>query len=166
MKQRNYFWFALFLFGFLSQGVSAKDLAHRLGVGFTNSSGVSSNLPALSARYYPSRDLGLSASLAVDTQKDNSAFGFSVKAMRIIFTEDNLNFYMGAGGGLVSKETGGVNNSGFELSGFGGAEFFFSGLENLGFSFEAGVGVTSVSSQVRFRTIGDSPLRAGIVFYF
>ena len=29
------------------------------------------------------------------------------------------------------------------------------GLENLGLSFETGVGVTSIDNEVRFRTIGD-----------
>jgi hypothetical protein len=77
-----------------------------------------------------------------------------------------MHFYMGAGAGILSVETGGSNQSGFELIGFGGTEFFLAGLENLGFSFEAGVGVTSLSNSVRFRTVGDSPLRAGITFYF
>jgi len=147
--------------------VSAKDLSSRLGVGFTDQAGLSSSMPSLSARYYPNADMGIQASLGVDTENDRSRFGFSAKVFRIVFAEDNMNFYMGAGAGLVSQErsTGGTD-SGFELSGFGGGEFFFSGLENLRFSFEMGVGVTSISSSVRFRTIGDGPFRAGVIFYF
>ena len=67
---------------------------------------------------------------------------------------------------MVSDETDGKTASGFDLAGVVGAEFFWPGLENLGVNFEAGVGVTSLSSEVRVRTIGDHPLRAGMFFYF
>jgi hypothetical protein len=147
-----------------SAPAQAKDLSNRLGIGYINQ--FASETPALAVQYYPGLDLGLSAALAVDTQRDNSSFGFMAKLYRIVFHEDNLNFYMGAGVGLVSQELPGQNESGFELMGFAGSEFFFTGLENLGFRFETGVGVTSLSSGVRFRTFGDHPLRAGIIFYF
>lgn len=148
----------------LASSAEAKDLSNRLGIGYKNQFSI--DLPGIAVQYYPGADLGLSATLAVDTQKDNSRFGFMVKMYRIIFEEDNLNFYMGAGAGLLSQEINKDNQSGFELMGFGGAEFFLPGLENLGFSFEAGAGITSISSGTRFRTFGDSPLRAGIIFYF
>ena len=74
---------------------------------------------------------------------------------------------MGGGVGLISTEiSAGNNESGFELNGFAGVEFFLAGLDSLGFSLETGVGIASVESQTRFRTIGDSPLRAGATFYF
>ena len=146
-----------------SQAAFAKEMANRLGIGFKDQYSVS--LPSAAVQYYPTSELGLSAALGVDTQKDNSKFGMMARVYRIVFTEENLNFYMGAGGGILSHETAGKNDSGFELAGFAGAEFFFSGLENLGFSFEAGVGVASLSSGSRFRTFGDTPVRAGIMFY-
>jgi hypothetical protein len=145
----------------LAQG---KDLTNRLGVGFKNQ--FAFDLPAIAAQYYPGPELGLAAVIGVDTQKDASRFGAMVKLNRIVFQEDNLNFYLGAGAGLLSLETNGNNESGFELLAYGGCEFFFAGLENLGFSMEFGPSVTSLSSQVRFATFGDSPLRAGITFYF
>lgn len=157
--------------GMMGQGAFAKDLSNRLGVGFSDQFGVSNGLPSLAVRYYPGSDLILGASLGVDTEKDSSRFGFAGKVMRVVFQEDNMNFYIGAGAGLISREkqssTGTINNdSGFELSGFGGGEFFLPGLDSLGFCFEMGVGVTSISSEVRFRTIGDNPFRAGMTFYF
>ena len=165
----------LVIFG--SASAFGKDLSHRLGVGYSDQFGISSSggtrgsLPSLAMRYYPSSDLILGAAIGVDTEKDASKFGFAAKVARVVFHEDNLNFYLGASAGLISQETtnsaGGTDNdSGFDLAGFAGAEFFMPGLESLGFSFEAGVGVTSISSEVRFRTIGDHPLRAGIIFYF
>ena len=148
----------------LAKTAVAKDLTNRLGVGYSDPFYVT--LPSLAVRYYPNPDLGVSASLGVDTEEDNSKFGFMARLYRIIFQEDNLNFYMGAGAGLISVETAGTNNSGFELAGYAGAEFFFSGLESLGFTFEMGIGVSSVSSETRFRTFGFHPIRGGITFYF
>ncbi|MCB9026410.1 MAG: organic solvent tolerance protein [Bdellovibrionaceae bacterium] len=150
--------------------VQAKDLTNRLGVGYANQ--FSEDMPSLAVRYYPNPQLGLTAALGVDTGDDGTAapskFGFMVRIFKIIFIEDNMNFYMGTGAGLLSREDLSTKetDSGFELTGFAGGEFFFPGLDSLGFSFETGVGVTSISSDVRFRTIGDHPLRAGITFYF
>lgn len=150
---------------FLSLSVSAKDLSSRLGIGYKDQ--FSSDVPGMAVQYYPTREFGLAGVLGVDTKKDASKFGLMVKAMRVVFEEDNLNFYMGGGAGLISNEvTPNNNESGFELNAFAGTEFFFAGLENLGFSLETGVGISSIGSETRFRTIGDSPLRAGATFYF
>ena len=155
---------ALFVFVLSYEVVQAKDLTNRMGVGYTNQFSI--DMPSLAVRYYPNPQLGVAAALGVDTQEDASRFGFMVRLFKIIFLEDNMNFYMGSGAGLISIENAGNNDSGFELTGFAGGEFFFTGLDSLGFSFEAGIGVTSISSEVRFRTIGDHPLKAGIIFYF
>jgi hypothetical protein len=146
------------------QSASAKDLTNRLGVGYKDQ--FDSGTAGLAVQYYPGPDLGVSGTLSIDTKKDNSSFGALAKLYRIVFQEDNLNFYMGGGAGLVSQETSGSNSSGFQLLAYTGCEFFLPGLENLGLSFEAGASITSLSSSVRFRTYGDSPIRAGIIFYF
>ena len=155
-----------FLFSFLLIGGAAqgKELTNRLGVGYQNQLSVS--VPSVAARYYPNPDLGVSASLGIDTESDASKFGLGVKVFRIIFKEPNLNFYLGAGGALISQEVNSVSSSGFELNGFAGVEFFLTGLESLGFIFEAGIGIASIDSGVRFRTFGDHPVNAGVVFYF
>ncbi len=150
---------------FMAHHASAKDMTNRLGAGYKNQ--FVNDIPSVAVQYYPSADIGFSAALGVDTQQNLSKFGFMGKVMRIIFTEENMNFYMGAGGGLLSSQTSASStDSGFELNGFVGGEFFFHGLDSLGFTFEAGVGISSMSSGVRFRTFGDSPIRGGIVFYF
>ena len=152
----------------------AKDMTSRLGIGYSDSFSVSP-MPSLGVKYYSSSDLAFSAALGIDTnssntQNGNSNFGFGAKVYKTVFLEENLNFYMGGGAGIVSISPtsggAGTTNSGFELTGFFGAEFFIPGLESLGINFQAGIGVTSLSSGVRFRTIGDSPLKAGIYFYF
>lgn len=155
---------AVFFLVFGAFPAAAKDLTSRLGVGYSNQ--FTEDLPSIAARYYPNNRLGFSGAIGVDTKSGSSKFGFLAKLYRVIFEEDNMNFYMGAGAGLLTVETAGVNSSGFELSGLIGGEFFFSGLPSLGFSFEAGIGIVSISNGVRFRTSGQSPLNAGIVFYF
>lgn len=153
---------ALNLFSAAAHG---KDLGNRLGLGYKDQ--FSNEVPGIAVQFYPSRDFGLAAVLGLDTQENASKFGLMLKAMRVVFEEDNMNFYMGGGAGLISTEISpGNNESGFELNGFAGVEFFLAGLDSLGFSLETGVGISSIESQTRFRTIGDSPLRAGATFYF
>lgn len=148
----------------LSAKASAVDLANRLGVGYTNQ--MSADLPSITARYYPNASTGVSLALGINTEENDSRFGVLAKLYRIIFTEENLNFYVGGGAGLLSLEVGGQSRSGFEVLTYLGVEYFFSGLENLGFSFEVGVGVRSDSEGTSFRTVADHPLRGGMIFYF
>lgn len=149
--------------------VQAKDLTNRLGIGYADPFSV--DMPGLQARYWPSARYGFSATLGLDTEEDAARFGLFGKMYKVIFTEENMNFYMGTGAGIFSREeansAGTVDSdTGFELSAFCGVEFFFPGLDSLSFTFEAGAGVASIDSEVRFRTIGDSPLTAGMLFYF
>jgi hypothetical protein len=142
----------------------AKNLTNRLGVGMSNK--FSFDMPSLAAQYYPNSEFGFTAALGVDTRKDNSLFGIQAGVRRMIFEESNLNFYMGGSLSMISVETAGSSESGFELNGLVGAEFFLPGLENLGFNFETGVGVASLKSGTRFRTLASDPFHAGIIFYF
>lgn len=142
---------------------SAKELVNRLGIGVKNDTSI--DIPAISVKYWPTTEIGLTGGLAIDTEKNNSRFALSGGVQRIVFKEDNMNFTMGGELGLINREVAGDKQSGFYLSGLFGAEFFFAGLENLSLSFQGGVGVVSLKD-VRFRTVGDTPLQAAITFYF
>jgi len=142
---------------------SAKELVNRLGIGVKNETAL--GLPALAVSYFPTSEIGLTGGLGIDTRKDNSSFALSAGVRRIVFKEDNMNFFMGGELGLINDETAGEKESGFYLSGLFGTEFFLAGLENLGFSFQGGVGVVSLKD-VRFRTVADVPLQAAVIFYF
>lgn len=148
---------------FLSPVAQAKELLHRLGVGFKDNTSVS--IPSLALSYFPSSDFAMTGGLGLDTKKDNSKFQTHVGVRRIVFKEENMNFFFGGQVGLITDEVAGDKNSGYEIDALIGGEFFLSGLDSLGFTFEAGMGVASVKD-VRFRTIGNDPFRAGIVFYF
>ncbi|PWU15877.1 MAG: organic solvent tolerance protein [Bdellovibrio sp.] len=142
---------------------SAKDLSSRLGLGYRNAFPFS--LSAIALQFYPSSDFGLLGAIGVDTLDNNSAFGVQFGVRKIVFKEEHLNFFMGGTASLLTKEQNAVKSSGYELAAVGGCEFFFAGLENLGFNFETGMAVTSLD-KVRFRTLGDSFIRSGIIFYF
>ncbi len=149
--------------GFWSETVSARNLQSRLGIGYRNAYSI--DVPSLAAVYYPSEDLGFVGALGIDTEDQNSKFALSGGVRKRIFEETNLNFFMGGIVSLISRETAGQTDSGFEISGIFGTEFFLPGLENLGFNLESGIGVTNVK-KVRFRTLADHFFRAGIIFYF
>lgn len=141
-----------------------KDMVHRFGLGIKNNT--SENLPSIASVYFFAPDLAFTGGLGIDTQKNYSKFQLHAGVRKVVFAENNLNFYTGAQIGVVNYEDPVVGKqSGFELLGVFGTEFFFSGLENLGFTFEGGFGVASLKD-VRFRTIADNPFRAGLVFYF
>lgn len=142
----------------------AKDLNHRLGIG--PKTAFSFGLPSLAASYYPYQDLGFVGAVGIDTAENNSRFGIMAGVRRIVFEEQMMNFYFGGNLGIVSVETMGSNQSGYELSAIAGGEFFLHGLDNLGFQFESGVGIVSLKSGNKFMTIADTPLRAGVIFYF
>jgi hypothetical protein len=148
----------------VAPGAQAKDLTHRLGVGFKNNTSMS--VPSIAAVYYSSKDMAWTASAGFDTQKNNSSMQVSAGVRQMIYFENNLNFYAGAQAGIINYETLATGKStGFELLAVGGAEFFFTGLENLGFTVEAGVGL-STAHETRLRSTADDPLRAGVIFYF
>lgn len=144
--------------------VSAKEMPQRLGVGIKDNT--SESLPSLAAIYHISGLTAVTGGIGVDTKKDYSKFQVNAGIRHVIFHENQLHYYAGGQLGLVTFEepiTGKEN--GFEANFLMGVEFFTTGLENVGFSFEGGLGLSSVKD-TRIRTIADHPLRAGIIFYF
>ncbi len=144
--------------------VSAKDMNHRLGVGPKNP--FSTDLPAMALHYFPNSEYAFTGALGINTEKDNSKMGLQGGVRRVLFEEKNLNFFIGGALGLISHEISGANYSGFELLATAGGEFFFQGLENLGFNFDLGIGVSSLKKSNRFFTVANTPFSAGIIFYF
>ena len=153
----------LLSWGLTQEANAARNLSHRLGVGFTNqiATTVDGTIPALSGKYYLSKNYATSVELGLDTRSTNSTVAAGAKLYKNLFLEDNLVFYTGAGLAMVSR-----NGSKFQLSAFLGSEFFFSGLPSLGLSFEAGLRGDSYSGSFAIRTTGDSFLSAGMHFYF
>lgn len=157
-------WMSLALILMTTSPVQAKDLLHRLGIGFQNRTVL--DLPSVSMIYFPAKDFSVLGSLGADSENGYSYSQALVGARFIIYPEMNMNFYSTGTIALLNTEDP-VNgkNSGVEFSGGFGVEFFFAGLENLGFTFEAGAGYSTLN-HARFRTLGLDPLHAGMIFYF
>jgi hypothetical protein len=153
----------VFLIALSSQALFGKELGSRLGVGVKNNT--SEEVPSVAVVFFDNKYFCVTGGLGIDTQKNQSKFAFTGGVRKILFRENQMNFYFGGQMGIVNFENAGDKQNGFELNALFGGEFFFTGLESLGFSFEGGAGIASLK-EVRFRTIADSPLRAGIVFYF
>ena len=115
-----------FLIFLLTTQVQAKELANRLGIGIKNNT--SNSVDALAGVYYPNKDIGVTGGLGIDTQKDNSRMAFSAGIRKLLFRENQMNFYYGGQLSVVNYETAGDKQNGFELSGLFGSEFRFFGL--------------------------------------
>lgn len=148
----------------ISSQAVAKDLTHRLGIGIKNNT--SNSLPSLAVVYYPEKGYAVTGGAGLDTRKGYNAFQINAGLRKMIYFETNLNFYLGGQLGMVSHENpASGKESGVEILGILGTEFFFSGLENLAFTVEGGLGL-STAGDTRFRTVADDPFRAGVIFYF
>lgn len=147
----------------LSTMAFSKDLGSRLGVGIKNNA--SEDVPSLAVVYFPNNDFAVTGGMGIDTQKNQSKFVASGGVRKILFRENQMNFYFGGQMGIVNYEYSGDKQNGFELNAVFGGEFFLTGLDSLAFTFEGGAGIASLK-EVRFRTIADTPLKAGMIFYF
>lgn len=155
---------AVAIVSLFSSLLAAKEMPQRLGVGIKDNT--SESLPSLAVVYHINGLTAVTGGVGVDTKKDYSKFQINAGIRHVIFHENQLHYYAGGQLGLVTFEepiTGKEN--GFEANFLMGIEFFATGLENVGFSFEGGLGLSSVKD-TRIRTIADHPLRAGIIFYF
>ena len=139
----------------------AKDLGNRFALGANMHLG---SVPALSVRYglptgNPAVNIQVEAAAGFWTVSNSKAD--AVAAGRVLYgvvAEDNMNLFLGAGAG--ANVTAGVAN--FRVQPVMGADFFFFGLENLGFTAEWGVNVDVGGST----TAGTSASLGGGVHYW
>lgn len=158
------FTLALTIVTLFSSFVLAKEMPQRLGVGIKDNT--SESLPSLAMVYHINGLTAVTGGAGVDTKKNNSKFQINAGIRHVIFHENQLHYYAGGQLGLVTfEEPVSGKQNGFEANFIMGLEFFLTGLENVGFSFEGGLGLASVKD-TRIRTIAHDPLRAGLIFYF
>jgi len=100
-----------------------------ISAGYSDQLGGVLGLPSLTVKYFPNAKTGLSAAVGVDTVPGLTQFGLLLKLTRVTFSEENLNFYMGGGLGLVNGSDILLNGAaGFEVMALVGVEYFFPGL--------------------------------------
>ena len=89
----------------ISFSAEARNLSHRLGVGYTSQIAVTpdSTIPALSTKYYFGKSMAASLGIAFDTRSSASSFGLGIKGHYNVFFEDNLIFYTGGGLAFINR---------------------------------------------------------------
>jgi len=146
-----------------STSVFAIDNVGRLGVGMTNQ--LINGIPAFSMRIQRSPTFAMGAMGGIRFGGNDNAYGAGLKFYRIIFDEPNLNFFMAGMGAIVNEEINGTSETGFQVDGTFGSEFFFRGLESIGFSFEFGLSVNKLGNDTIFETTASNFIVAGVHFY-
>lgn len=149
------------------QSAQARDLTQRLGLGFADqwaNSNSNRPVPVLSAKYALSRQIAISGVAGAALTDDENAYTLGAKFYRTVIDEPLSHFYFGGGAAMLKGDPAGGSDTGFEMRAFLGAEFFFQGIESIGFSFEAGVSAASFGDGFNTNLTGDI-LGAGIHFY-
>jgi Outer membrane protein beta-barrel domain len=170
----------------LSAPVAAKDLTHRISVGYNSQTSFAwvgpgsetanayFNNQAISTKYWWSEDLGFEGIFGYFTAKNKEVGGWAMEmAMKVHYNlnkEENMNLYTGGGLGLLpSKIDFGAEEEsalGFIFMGFMGMEFFLPGLPNLGFDVEFGLQYIDIDTYSQFSTYGGGFGLMGIRYYF
>lgn len=133
----------------------------RFGVGITNQPEAS--VDSLSFKVHTSRRTAYGGVLGV-SNNDSGGHVFGLKLYRKLIQENNLNFFGALYGGYKSEGPENNTVSGFQGDLTFGTEFFFQGLEQLGFSFEMGVSINTFD-EFEFKTKALNTVQGAIHFY-
>ena len=136
-----------------------KDLSKRWGLGIANIG--PKQQPTLSVDWNLTQASGFQFDLGMDTTKDDSLLSLAVRFNRSLFIEDHQLYFLYFGGGLLSQQVDGENDSGYLLEAGPAARFFLPGLPNLGFMLGGGFRLESLGG-VRIRTV----VNGGMHYYF
>ncbi len=100
---------------------------------------LSTGLQAISFRFGLTEVLSIQSMAGLVVGEDETwGVGGGVKAWYTLISEENINFYINAGG-KIAAITGGDNLDILSVLGGPGVEFFFPGLESIGFFTEFGL---------------------------
>jgi hypothetical protein len=157
----------------------ARDLRGRFALGFNNNFSSFSALSVKIGMPTPRPTLNIQAQALVgfsisavvgeelDSGSDNGdQFFAGGRVLLPILAEDNLNVYGGIGAGYARQKdaTGPLHL--LRAQAVVGVEFFFFGLQNLGFSAEFGLKLDIAPGQVDVETSSGSAASVGIHYYF
>lgn len=122
---------------------------------------------ALSLKYHADRYIDFTGLVGFDTDETRNSMVFGGQLHRNFSIEENLNFFLGLGIYSISDKGGdaaAANSSGLEFDGLLGAEFFLSGIPNLGFQFQTGVGIKTLR-KLSVKVLGDGFAGIGVHYY-
>lgn len=143
---------------------SAKDLSKKTGVGF-NSQLSGHGIDSLSIRRWISKKTAVEGLLGF-TLGDDVIFDAGGKILTVLKEEENLNIYGFGMAGMESYNPDVGDSDTAVTAGAGlGAEFFMSGLPNLGFGAEIGFGFNNADDKSQFGTSAGWLSSVGIRYY-
>lgn len=146
----------------LPSAAAAKDLRNRFGVGFNTFFDGGQNL---ALRYVvPSgndaMNIVVEGNAGFSTLSLDERFTAGGRILTSVVAEDNMNFYVGGGLGYVG---GGIDDR-LRLQPLASVDFFFFGLENLGFTSAFGLNIDVGGGQNGLSTA--SQASAGLTYWF
>jgi len=186
MKAMKIALFVLLLLPVMVGSAYAVDLTQRISFGYNNqlSFGVvgggaimdtayMSN-QSFSTKWWATKEIGLEGILGfISTEyEDVSGYGATLGAKfhYNIILERQMNVYTGGGLSILPVKTDNgedeETNTGIQLMGFIGTEFFLQGLPNLAFDFEIGLQYLDYDEYSQFGTYGGGFGLMGIRYYF
>jgi hypothetical protein len=146
----------------LPTAAAAKDLRNRVGVGFNTFFDGGQNL---AVRYVvPSgsdaMNIVVEGNAGFSTLSLDERFAAGGRLLTSVVAEDNMNFYLGGGLGYVK----GPVDDHLRLQPLASVDFFFFGLENLGFTSSFGLNIDVGGGSNGLSTA--SQASAGLTYWF
>ncbi len=172
MPSRHLLWLpALFALTLAALPADAKDLRGRFAFGFNNQL---SPVTGASIKYtFPAKEptvniaiQGIAGIALFNARANNDQFFAGFRMLFTFIAEDNLNVYAGGGAGYAGFDDG---SRAIRAQPVVGVEFFFFGLENLGFSTEFGVNIDvgiAPKTGLDVSTASGSFAAVGVHYYF
>ena len=146
---------------FMCQASFVYSMSGRFGVGITNQP--ETNLDNISFKVHSSKRTAYGGVIGT-SNADNGGNVLGLKLYRKLIQEENLNFFGAIFGAYRNEGPDGSETTGFQGDLTFGVEYFFQGLDHLGFSFETGMSVNTFN-EFEFKTKALNMVQGAIHFY-
>ena len=133
----------------------------RFGLGISNQP--ETNIENISFKIHTSQRSAYGGVLGV-SNAETGGYVVGLKLYRKLIQEENLNFFGAIFGAYVSEDAEPNEISGLQGDLTIGVEYFFQGLEHLGFSFETGLSINTFND-FEFKTRALNTIQGAIHFY-
>ena len=140
---------------------SSFSMSGRFVLGISNQP--ETNLDNISFKIHSSRRTAYGGVIGT-SNADNGGYVMGLKLFRKLIQEENLNFFGALFCAYRNEGPDGQETSGFQGDLTFGVEYFFQGLDHLGFSFETGLSVNTFD-EFEFKTKALNTVQGAIHFY-